>query len=50
MTPEEREAHTRRMLEHGQKVQDKFRRDNAEFEESCRKFWEFMQRAELTDG
>jgi len=50
VTADEREQHMRRMLEHGEKVQEKFRRDNAEFEESCRKFWDFMRHASLIDS
>lgn len=47
MTEEEREKHIRRMLEHGRKVQEQFRRENAKFDESCRKFWDFMQAADV---
>ncbi len=49
VTTEEREQHMRRMIEHGEKVQDQFRRDNAEFEESCKRFWKFMQSADVRD-
>lgn len=45
MTADEREQHMRRMLEHGKKVQEKFRRDNAQFDKDCRRFWEFMRTA-----
>ncbi len=45
MTSDEREQHMRRMLEHGKKVQEQFRRDNAKFDEDCRRFWEFMKQA-----
>lgn len=49
MTNDEREAHMRKMLEHGAKTQEQFRRDNAEFEESCKRFWKFIQSADVRD-
>ncbi len=49
MTNEEREQHMRRMLEHGKKVQEQFQRDNAEFDASCKRFWDFMQTAYVRD-
>lgn len=49
MTAEEREAHLRQMIAHGEKVRDQFQRDNAEFEESCWRFWKFMQSADVRD-
>lgn len=47
MSPEDREAHMRRMLDHGRKVQEQFKRDNEEFERGCRTFWDFMRTARL---
>lgn len=47
MTDEEREAHMRRMIAHGEKVAERFKRDNAEFEASCRVFWDFLRRYEV---
>lgn len=49
MTADEREQHMRRMLEHGQKVQEQFGRDNEEFERDCRNFWKWIQSADVRD-
>lgn len=49
MTPEEREQHMRRMLEHGEKVQRQFELNNAEFEAQCQSFWKFMHSADVRD-
>lgn len=43
----EREAHIRRMIAHGEKLAEKFKRDNAEFEAGCRKFWDLMRRHQI---
>lgn len=45
MTPIDREQHMRRMLDHGEKVREEFKRDRAEFERDCRAFWDYMRRA-----
>lgn len=39
-----KEAHTRQVLEHSQKVADQTQRATAEFEASCRAFWDFLRR------
>ncbi len=49
MNTEDREAHMRRMLEHGEKVQRKFELDNAEFDAQCQAFWKFMHSADVRD-
>ena len=49
MTPDEKETHMRRMLEHGKKVQAEFKRTNEEFEADCRRFWAFMQTADVRE-
>lgn len=49
MSPEEREAHIRRMMAHGQREQDRLRRGNVEFDAACRKFWDFMRTARICE-
>jgi hypothetical protein len=48
VSPEDREAHMRRMLEHGEKVQEKFRQDNEDFERGCRAFWDRLRAIPIT--
>lgn len=45
MTPEDREQHMHRVLDHGERVREKFKRDNEQFERDCRAFWDYMRRA-----
>lgn len=47
MSPEEREAHIRRMMAHGRKVAEQGKRETAEFEAGTRKFWDFMRTAHI---